>query len=426
MALFPLLILFVLFFSGIPIAYAMLGAALLYFCFMHAGMPASVILENMIETMQSFSMLTILFFIMAGAVLNYAGIGVRLQKLADALVGHLPGSLAQVNVVWSMLMGGVSGSANADAAMQCMELVPEMERCGYSKGFSAAITAASSAVTPVIPPGLNLIVYALLAGVSLEEMFMAGFLPGILMAAVLMFAVQVISGKRNYPAGRKQKAERTEILSCIKESAWGLLFPLGIILGLGSGLFTMPETGVAAVLYSILIGTVCYKELKLRHLWVILRDTVETTASVALIMIAASLFELYMSCEHIPEMLTGVLFEMTQNKYVMLLLINVLLLILGMFFEGGAILIVMTPLLTPVAEALGVDLIHFGIMCIVNTMIGGLTPPFGSMMFTCCSITGCRLGTFVKECAPFIAVLLFVLLMVTYIPGLTMWIPGIF
>ena len=143
---------------------------------MDAGLPAAAILENMIETMQSFSMLTILFFIMAGSVLNYAGIGVRLQKLADALVGHLPGSLAQVNVIWSMLMGGVSGSANGDAAMQCMELVPEMERRGYSKGFSAAITAASSAVTPVIPPGLNLIVYALIAGVSLEKMFMAGFL----------------------------------------------------------------------------------------------------------------------------------------------------------------------------------------------------------------------------------------------------------
>ena len=426
MALFPLLILFILFFSGIPIAYAMLGAALFYFGFMDAGLPAAAILENMIETMQSFSMLTSLFFIMAGSVLNYAGIGVRLQKLADALVGHLPGSLAQVNVIWSMLMGGVSGSANGDAAMQCMELVPEMERRGYSKGFSAAITAASSAVTPVIPPGLNLIVYALIAGVSLEKMFMAGFLPGILMTAVLMFAVHMISKKRNYPAGRKQKAERAEIFSCIKESVWGLLFPLGIILGLGSGLFTMPEAGVAGVLYSILLGAICYKELKPRHLWVILRDTVEATASVVLIMIAASLFDLYMSCEHIPEMLTGMLFGMTQNKYVMLLLINVLLLILGMFFEGGAILIVMTPLLTPVAEALGVDLIHFGIMCIVNTMIGGLTPPFGSMMFTCCSITGCRLGTFVKECAPFIAVLLFALLMVTYIPGLTMWIPDVF
>lgn len=425
MALIPFIILFFLFFLGIPIAYALLGAALFYFGVLNPGITADVILQSMIDTVKTFPLLAILFFIMAGSVMSHAGVGERLQKLADAFVGHLPGSLAQVNVVWSMLMGGVSGSANADAAMQCMELVPEMERCGYSKGFSAAVTAASSAVTPVIPPGINLIVYALLAGVSLDKIFMAGFLPGILMAVSLMLVVHVISKKRNYPAKREQKARGTEILKNVAEAFWGLFFPFGIIIGLRTGLFTLPEIGVASVVYGIIVGTVFYGELRLKHIPSILRNTVEGTASVVLIIAAARLFGLYMSSEQIPEMLMELLFGMTQNTYVMLLLINILLLLLGMFFEGGAILIVMTPLLVPVAQRLGIDLVHFGLMCIVNIMIGGLTPPFGSMMFTCCSITGCRLRTFVKECAPFIAILLLTLLLVTYIPELTLLIPNL-
>ncbi|MDB2028394.1 TRAP transporter large permease, partial [[Clostridium] symbiosum] len=339
--------------------------------------------------------------------------------------GHLPGGLAQVNVLLSMLMGGVSGSANADAAMQCKMLVPEMEKRGYSKGFSAAITAASSAVTPVIPPGINLIVYALIAGVSVGKIFMAGYMPGIFMAICLMITVNIISKKRHYAPSREKRASAREIGHQAIDSIWALLFPFGIILGLRIGLFTPSEAGAVAVLYCIVIGAFVYKNLRPAHIPLVLRETIEGTSTVVLIIVAANVFGYYMSWERIPQMLTELLLGITQNKYVMLMIINVLLLVLGMFLEGGAALIILAPLLVPVVKGLGVDLVHFGLVCIVNIMIGGLTPPFGSMMFTCCSITGCELTTFVKECIPFIIALLVALLIVTYVPILTMFIPNL-
>lgn len=425
MAFLPVLIVFILYFSGIPIAYALFSATLFYFGILNTGSPTDLILQKFITSTQSFPLLAIPFFVMAGSIMNYAGISTKLMSFADVLTGHLPGGLAQVNVLLSMLMGGVSGSANADAAMQCKMLVPEMEKRGYSKGFSAAITAASSAVTPVIPPGINLIVYALIAGVSVGKVFMAGYIPGVFMAICLMITVHIISMKRHYAPSREKAASIKEILIQAKDSFWGLMFPFGIILGLRIGLFTPSEAGAVAVLYCILVGTLAYRQLTPKHIPVVLRETIEGTSSVVLIIVAANVFGYYMTWEQIPQMLAALLLDITQNKYVMLMIINILLLILGMFLEGGAALIILAPLLCPVVSGLGIDLVHFGLVCIVNIMIGGLTPPFGSMMFTCCSITGCELGTFVKECIPFIIALIVALLVVTYFPALTMFIPNL-
>ena len=396
-----------------------------HFGVLNTGSPTDLILQKFITSTQSFPLLAIPFFVMAGSIMNYAGISTKLMSFADVLTGHLPGGLAQVNVLLSMLMGGVSGSANADAAMQCKMLVPEMEKRGYSKGFSAAITAASSAVTPVIPPGINLIVYALIAGVSVGKIFMAGYMPGIFMAICLMITVNIISKKRHYAPSREKRASAREIGHQAIDSIWALLFPFGIILGLRIGLFTPSEAGAVAVLYCIVIGAFVYKNLRPAHIPLVLRETIEGTSTVVLIIVAANVFGYYMSWERIPQMLTELLLGITQNKYVMLMIINVLLLVLGMFLEGGAALIILAPLLVPVVKGLGVDLVHFGLVCIVNIMIGGLTPPFGSMMFTCCSITGCELTTFVKECIPFIIALLVALLIVTYVPILTMFIPNL-
>ncbi|NBH70539.1 TRAP transporter large permease [Clostridiaceae bacterium] len=425
MAFLPVLVVFILYFSGIPIAFALFAATLLYFGVLNTGSPTDLILQKFITSTQSFPMLAIPFFVMAGSIMNYAGISNKLMSFADVLTGHMKGGLAQVNVLLSMLMGGVSGSANADAAMQCKMLVPEMEKRGYSKGFSAAITAASSAVTPVIPPGINLIVYALIAGVSVGKVFMAGYVPGIFMAICLMFAVHFISKKRNYAPSREKRASGGELLHQAVDSIWALLFPFGIILGLRIGLFTPSEAGAVAVLYCTVVGAFIYKELKPEHFPKVIRETIEGTSSVMLIIVAANVFGYYMSWERIPQMLTELLLGITQNKYVMLMIINVLLLILGMFLEGGAALIILAPLLVPVVKGLGVDLVHFGLVCIVNIMIGGLTPPFGSMMFTCCSITGCELGEFVRECIPFIIALLIALMIVTYFPTLTMFVPNL-
>lgn len=423
MAWILLLILFILFFLGIPIAYALLGAVLCYFGILHRDLSSALLFEQIAEIVQKPSFLSLLLFILSGSVLRYSGVSKRLHRLAETLVGHLSGSLAQVNVLWSMLMGAVSGSANADAAMQSQLLVPEMERCGYSRGFSAAITAASSAVTPIIPPGINLLLYAVLVlpDASVEDMFLAGLLPGVLMTAALMAAVHGIAKKRGYPAGRRKRASGAEIWCALKEAGWGLLYPFGIILGLKSGMFTMPEVAMLALCFSFLVGALCYREWKLRYLLLIFRDTVEAAASVMLIVFAAKLFQLSLSSVGIPEVFSSLVPVLMQNRALALLAVNLFLLVLGMFFEGGAILIVMAPLLFPFFAALGVDPVHFGVICVMNTTIGGLTPPFGSMMLTCCSITGCRMKEFVKESMPLIGILLLVLALITYIPWFSVW-----
>lgn len=425
MVYLPIVLVFILYFSSIPIAYALFASTLTYFSFINTGSPPDLMFQKYITSAQSFSLLAIPFFIMAGSIMNYSGISEKLMKFADVLTGHLPGGLGQVNVVLSLLMGGVSGSANADAAMQSKMLVPEMEKRGYDKDFSSAITAASSAVTPVIPPGINLIIYSLIASVSTGKIFLAAYVPGILMAISLMISVHIISKKRNYLPSRESKATGKEILSQALDSIWALLFPFGIIAGLRGGLFTASEAGAIAVVYTLIVGIFIYKKLRLEHFIPIMRETIYGTSGVVLIIVAASVFGYYMNWERIPQMLADGLLGLTQNKYIMLFMINILLLLLGMFLEGGAAMIIIAPLLVPVVMDLGVDPIHFGIIVIINIMIGGITPPFGSMMFTVCSITGCDLTDFMRESAPFIVSLLIVLFILTYIPQIVMFVPNL-
>ncbi len=425
LAYLPVLLVFILYFSSIPIAYALFGSSLFYFAVIDTSSPVDLILQKFVTSTQSFPLLAIPFFVMAGSIMNYAGISKKLMQFADVLTGHMAGGLAQVNVLLSMLMGGVSGSANADAAMQSKMLVPEMEARGYDRAFSTAITAASSAVTPVIPPGINLIIYALIANVSVGRTFMAGYLPGVLMTVSLMVAVAIISKKRGYQPVREKKAGTKEILRQGFDSIWALLFPFGIILGLRVGMFTPSEAGAVAVFYCIIVGKFIYKELGKEHFIPVLRETVFGTAGVVLIIVSASVFGYYLNWERIPQAMTTLLLDITQNKYLMLMIINVLFLFMGMFIEGGAAMIILAPLLVPVVTKLGVDPVHFGLITIVNIMIGGLTPPFGSMMFTCCSITKCKLQDFVKEVIPFIIALLISLLLVTYIPAISLILPNI-
>jgi tripartite ATP-independent transporter DctM subunit len=425
MAFLPIILVFILYFSSIPVAWSLFGSSMVYFSFINVGSPADLIFQKYITSASSFSLLAIPFFIAAGSIMNYSGISEKLMKFADVLTGHMPGGLGQVNVVLSLLMGGVSGSANADAAMQSKMLVPEMEKRGYDKAFSSAITAASSAVTPVIPPGINLILYALIATVSVGKLFLAAYLPGFLMAIALMITVHIISVKRDYKPSRKTKARPVEVLKQALDSIWALLFPFGIIGGLRAGIFTASEAGAVAVVYTIIVGIFIYKELKWKHFVPIMKETVYGTSSVVLIVVAASVFGYYMSWERIPHMLTSTLLGITQNKYIMLLLINALLLLMGMFLEGGAAMIIIAPLLVPVVKSLGVDPVHFGIIVIVNIMIGGITPPFGSMMFTVCSITDCPLTDFIREVIPFIIALIVALLLITYIPMISMILPNL-
>ena len=422
----PIILVFVLYFLGLPIVYSLFGATFFYFLVLDPSTKCWLILQKVMNSTQSFSMLAIPFFIMAGSVMNFGGISEKMMDFCECVTGHMKGGLAQVNVLLSMLMGGCSGSANADCAMQSKMLVPEMERRGYSKAFSAAITAASSAATPVIPPGVNLIVFCLIAQASLGRVFAAGYVPGILMSLSMMIVVAIISKKRNYPTTRDQFPPIKEVLRQAFVSFWGLFFPFGIILGMRFGLFTPSEGGAVAVLYCFVIGGLVYRKLSLKkHFIPILLDTIAGTSSVVLIMVSASVFGQYMTWINLPKIVTTAVLNLTSNKYVFLMLCNVILLLMGMFLEGGAALMIITPLLLPVARNLGVDVYHFGLVAIVNIMIGGITPPFGSMMFTTCGITGCPISEFLKEVWPFILCLFLVLLLLTFCPVLITIVPDL-
>ena len=315
----PIIIAFILYFSGVPVAFALIGSALFYFGVIDHNSPVDLIFQKFVTSAQSFPLLAIPFFVMAGSIMNYAGISGKLMSMADVLTGHMKGGLAQSNVLLSCLMGGVSGSANADAAMECKMLVPEMEKRGYSKGFSAAITAASSAVTPIIPPGIDLIIYALLAKVSVAKMFAAAYLPGFVIAACLMVCVHFIAVKRGYLPSRDKKATAKEIAKQCADSLWALLFPLGIVLGIRIGLFTPSEAGAFAVAYCLLVGVFIYKGLRWEHIPKIFVETINGTATVILIIVAANVFGYYMTWEMIPMHLTTVLLNVTSNKWLMLL-----------------------------------------------------------------------------------------------------------
>ena len=424
--LIPVFMVFLLYFMGMPIVYALFGSTFFYFLVVDPSTQCWLILQKVMNSTQSFSMLAIPFFIMSGSVMNFGGISDKMMDFCECVTGHMRGGLAQVNVLLSMLMGGCSGSANADCAMQSKMLVPEMEKRGYSKAFSAAITAASSAATPVIPPGVNLIVFCLIAQASLGRTFAAGYVPGILMSAAMMITVAIIAKKRNYPKTRDKMPPAKEILKQAFISFWGLFFPFGIILGMRFGLFTPSEGGAVAVLYCFIIGGLVYKKLSLKkHFIPILLDTIAGTSSVVLIMVSASVFGQYMTWINLPKIVASAVLELTSNKYVFLMLCNVILLVMGMFLEGGACIMIITPLLLPVARQLGVGVYHFGLVAIVNIMIGGITPPFGSMMFTTCGITGCPISSFLKEIWPFILCLIIVLLLLTFCPILIDIVPNL-
>ncbi|WP_297434706.1 TRAP transporter large permease [uncultured Cetobacterium sp.] len=421
----PVIILFVLFFLNIPIAFALIGASLYYFIFQNDIMSVNMVIQQFVTSVESFPYLAVPFFIMVGSVMNFSGISSSLMKMAEVLTGHMVGGLAQVNVILSAMMGGISGSANADAAMQSKILVPEMVKRNFSKPFSAAVTAASSSVSPVIPPGTNLIIYSLIANVSVAKMFLAGYTPGIMMTVALMFVVHIISKKRGYTSTRDKRATIKEILIQIKDSIWALLIPFGIILGMRMGLFTPTEAGGVAVLFCFVVGVFVYKKLKWEHVPIILKDTVYGTGSVMLLIIGAKVFGYYLTLERIPQMITNLLVGFTDNRYMLLFIVNLLLLFVGMFLEGGAALVILAPLLVPAALKVGIDPIQFGVILIVNIMIGGITPPFGSMMFTTCTIVGVKLDEFVKEVLPFILALLVVLAILTYSETIALYIPNL-
>jgi tripartite ATP-independent transporter DctM subunit len=425
MGFLPIFVLFFFFALNLPVAFSLITATLTYFLFINTSMPVDLIFQRMISSAESFPLLAVPFFITAGAVMNYSGISSRLMDMAEVLSGHLRGGLAQVNVVLSTLMGGVSGSANADAAMESKILVPQMIKRGMSPAFSAAVTASSSVISPIIPPGIGLIIYAFIANASVGKMFIAGYVPGLMMCIALMITVSIVAKRRGYEPTRERRASFGEIFRQFRHSSWALFLPFGIILGLRFGMFTPTEAGAMTVVYSLIVGFFVYKELRIEHLPTIIVESVLGTAAVMLIICAASAFGYYMSWEQLPQKVTEHLLTITKNPMLLLLIINAFLLFIGMFIEGTASLIILTPLFVPALAALGIDPIHFGIVMVVNLTIGGVTPPFGTLMFLVCSILNIPLTDFIKEVIPFIIALIIVLFIITFIPGLVTFLPNL-
>ena len=424
MIFLPIIIFFLLLCIRIPVAFAIAIGALTFFI-TESGIPTYIFVQKLISPTISFPLLAVPFFIMTGVIMNYAGISKRIMNLADVLVGHFIGGFAQINILMSAMMGGMSASANADAAMQSKIVVPEMIKRNYTPGFSAAITACSAIIAVIIPPGIGLVLYGFISGSSIGKLFLAGIIPGIFLSLILMITVRFLSAKQKFLPSRDTKATGKEIFIAFKNAIFGLLIPIIIVGGIRFGAFTPTEAGAIAVAYSLFVGFFIYKELTLHLIPIIINQTVIATSVILLIICAASSFGYYLTWERIPIILADFLTEFSSNAFVILLMINIFLLILGMFIEGTAALILLTPILVPIIKTYDIDPVHFGIVFILNLTIAGATPPVGTLMFTTCSISDVKIEDYIKEGYPFIIATILALLVITYFPFLSLFLPNL-
>lgn len=406
---------FLLFALNMRLYLAMFAAVLGYFVFF-SDLPLQIAVQRMTAPTQNTSLLAIPFFILLGTLLDTTGIASRLLKVADLMVGRLTGGLGHTNVMLSTLMGGLSASNLADAAMMCRVLVPDMIRQGYSKGTAAAITATSSLITPILPPGIALIIYGLIADVSIGSMFLAGILPGLLCSALLIVAVYLVAKRNGYQPSRTTRPTAKETRITLM-GAWPAFLLVGIIIGgIRMGVFTPTEAGAIATIITIVVGMFVYREMKLRDLTLAFGTTAKQTAAVLLVIMTSSALAWIFSVERAGVTLAEWIIALTADPMLFLLAVNILLLILGMFIEGTALMIILVPLLKPVVMKLGIDPVHFGIVMILNLSLGALSPPVGTVMLLVCNLTKTSIGAFIREGWPFILALLIALLLVTYVP----------
>ena len=412
-----LCIMMVLLFIKVPVFLSIIGGSAVYFL-LNPDVGSMILGQRLVSSVQSLSLLAIPFFVCSGVFMNYSGVTRRIMALCDILTGRLWGGLAQVNVLLSTLMGGLSGSSLADAAMEARMLVPEMEKKGMSKEFSSVVTAASAMITPLIPPGIAMILCGSLANVSIGKLFVSGIGVGILLCAGEMITVSIISKKRGYAPSRDHRLTWAEAAPVVREAILPMCLPVIIIGGVRMGVFTATEAGAVAVVYSVLLGLL-YKELDWKTIENVLQQTVFSTASIMLIIGAANALSWVLTKERIPQMLTEAMLEVSDNKYVFLILMNLFLLLVGMFVEGNAAMIILVPLLFPIAMNYGINEVQFLMVFIFNMAIGSLSPPMGTLMFVVCSETKCKLKDFIVESIPFYIVLIVELLALTFIPILT-------
>lgn len=407
-----------LIFLEVPIAFALAFGAFAAFVPLGSTM-LLVVSQNLASSLNSFTLLAIPFFIMAAAVMNAGGITSRLVDLATHLVGHLRGGLGQANVVTNTLLAGVSGSSSADASAIAKLLVPEMEKRGYARAFSCALTSAASTLANLIPPSLGLIIYAALASVSVGALFVATVIPGLLAAAALALVVFLVARHRGY-GGDMPRSSGRQRMTALGAAVPALLLPVVIVGGVRFGVFTATEAGAIAFLFAIFCGALIYRRLTAAGFAAALREATSDTVAVAIIIAAAAPFAWVLTFEQAPQKIAAALGAVSANPYVLLLLINVFLLFVGLFMEMIAALVILVPILVPMVKAVGYDPIQFGIVLVLNLVIGALTPPLGMLVFITARVGVADVGAVFRAVLPFVAALLAVLLLVTFVSPLSL------
>lgn len=406
---------------GMPVAYA-LGLASLFGAFW-IDLPMDAVMIQMASGVNKFSLLAIPFFVLAGALMAEGGMSRRLVAFASVLVGFVRGGLSLVNILASTFFGGISGSAVADTASIGSVLIPEMERKGYPRDFSAAVTVSGSVQAILIPPSHNMVIYSMAAGgtVSVAALFLAGLLPGLLLGAMLAAYCLYVARKRNFPKG--DVIPLRQALKICGEAMWGLMTMVIILGGIMSGIFTANESASIAVIWAFFVTMFIYRDYKWRDLPKLVHRTVKTVTVVMILIGFAASFGYVMTLMQIPLKITTMFTTLTDNTYLILFYINILLLILGTLMDMAPLILILTPILLPVVKTLGVDPVHFGIIIMVNLGIGLLTPPVGSVLFVGSAVGKLKIEALVKAMYPFFGVLLALLAMVTYWPALTLWLP---
>ena len=386
------------------------------------GVMLSVMAQRIFTGIDSFPLMAVPFFVLAGELMNRGGTTRRLIDFANVLVGRIPGGLAHTNIVASMFFGGISGSAVADAAAMGTILVPGMVSKGFQPGFSAAVTAASSTVGPIIPPSIFMVIMGVTTGLSIGGLFAAGILPGLLLGFSMMGLSYFMAIRYHYP--RETIPFNFKVMGRAFLSAGpALLAPVIILGGILGGVFTATEAAAVAVLYAFILGFFVYRELSIRDMADIFVQSGTTTAVLLLIIGMANIFAWVLTAEQIPSRIAQAMLSVTENRYAILLLMNIFLLFIGMFLEGGAAIIILAPTLLAVAKAVGIVPLHFGLVMVLNIVVGLLTPPLGVCLFVVAGVTGLNFSDIIRSILPFLALEIGVLLLVTYLPGLILFIP---
>jgi C4-dicarboxylate transporter, DctM subunit len=415
-----LIVLFGLMFLGMPVAFAIAVAAILGITL--SGIPPLVIPQRMVAGINAYAMLAVPMFLLMGGIMTEGKLTQRLIDFLNSAMGRFRGGLGSVNISTSMVNGGMSGSALADTAMVGSVLITAMRRSGYPAGYAAAITGASSVVGPIIPPSIPFIVYGSVFGISIGQLFLAGVVPGLLIGCALLAA--------NYSYCRLHGVGETRPFSVpeLSQNAWRaffvLLTPVIILGGIFGGIFTPTEAAAVGVLYSLVLGLLVHRSLRLVRFWHVLAETAIASAGLFFIIAASSAYGWYLARSEVGLVVVALFDPIIHNEYLVLLAINVILLLFGMFMETYAILFLLVPLMLPMVRMLGVDPVQFGVMVVLNLNIGLVTPPFGMCMFIANQIAGTSIGEFSRGVTWFLPILLLMLGLVTFVPALSLWLPG--